>query len=418
MSSETKYCISMEDIFDAKVAIRDGIHVTPVISISTLTKLVNCNLSLKMELMQRTRSYKFRGAYNLVAHMPKGKTIAATSDGNQSQAIALASRSLGVPNILYLPTTASFTKVELTQHYGGNTVLTGKDFYEADAQLKEDIKQHKDWFYAPPFDDKFIIAADGTIGVELIEQLPEIDTVVVPVGGGGLIGGIAYALKHLKPSVRIIGVQVATNAAAYKEFMETHGKEAKGISKESRTPLADGIDIEKIGDLTGPLINDFVDDIVLVNEDEIAMAVAILADKAKTIVEGSAAMTFAAVFYHKFKVSPEENVCCVLTGGNIELKMLNRCIERALFLQQLRVSISIVVPYGTQYLAKILDMLAEHHADVVTCQASPHIDTSANLEQYRIILDIPNPSVINDIEESCKKNKWSISYHPYSLIGE
>ena len=412
-----KYCIDMQDVFDAKVNLRNNIHVTPVTKISNIERLTNCNLSLKLEFMQRTRSYKFRGAYNLVSKIPKGKTIAAASKGNQSQAIALASSITGVPNVLYLPETTTASKIESTKHYNGNVVLKGKDFHEADSLLQEDCKQHKDWVYASPFDDANIIAANATIGVELIEQLPEIDTIVVPVGGGGLIAGIAYAIKNLKPSVRVIGTQPATNAAVYKAFQESRGKEATGISHEKRTPLADGAKITTGGELTQPIINDFVDEIVIINEDEIALAVAILADKAKAIVEGSAATTFAAVYNHRFDFKPDENVCCLLSSGNIELRMLNRCIERALFLQRERVSISIVVPYGTNYFSRLLTMLASHNAEVVTCTASAHIETSANNDQYRIIIDVPRPEIIKEIEEDCKSRNWHFSEHPFSLIG-
>lgn len=410
------FCIKMEDVFKAKVTLRDNVHITPMFQISSIQKLAGCKVALKMELMQSCRTYKYRGAYNLVANVPKGKTIVTVSDGNQAQAIALASTKLGVPNVIYLPKTASPNKIESTKNYGGNCVLVGKDFYEADEQLLEDKKQHKDWIYASPFDNEYIIAGNATIGTEIIEQLPEIDTVVVSVGGGGLIAGIAYAIKHLKPNVRVIGAQVDTNAAAYKAFKEFKGCEATGISREQRTPLADGIVVRKPGDLTFPLIQEYVDDIVLVNEDEISMAVSVLADRAKAIVEGSAASTFASVLYKKFPFREDEHVCCILSGGNIDLKMLNRCIERALFMKGERVSISIVVPYGTHYLSMLLNMIAEHHAEVVSCIASPHIDTSANREQYRVILDLPRPEIINDIEQSCIEKGWNFESHPFNLI--
>lgn len=417
-NQEPKYCIDMQDVFDAKVTLRDQIHVTPVSKISNLEKLTDCKLSLKYEFMQRTRSYKFRGAYNLTSTIPKDKTVVTASRGNQAQAIALASNLNGIKNLVYLPETTTAARIDTVKHYSGNVVLKGGNLEEADNILQEDCKSHKDWVYASPFNDPRVIAANATIGVELIEQLPEIDTIVVPVAGGGLIAGIAYAIKHLKPSVRVIGTQPATNASIYKRFMKAKGQVAEGISKETKTPIADTPKINTHSELTEPIINEFVDEIVLINEDEIALAVAVLAEKAKAIVEGSSASTFAAVYKHKFDFKPDENICCLLAGGNIELKMLNRCIERALFLQGERVSISIVVPYGTSYFSRLLTMLASHNAEVVTCTASAHIETSANNDQYRIIIDVPRPEIIKEIEADCKERGWHFAEHPFSLIGE
>lgn len=341
--------------------------------------------------------------------IPEGKTIAAVSDGNHSQGIALAASILNVPNVIYLPKTALTSKVEATTNYGGNVVLAGNDYSEAEQQLREDIKGHPDWVFAPPFNDPLVIAGNSTIGTEIIEQLPEVETVVVPVGGGGLISGIAYAIKHIKPSVRVIGVQVSSCPSSYKLFQQSKGRELKGVSKETKTPLADGIDIKAPGDLCLPIILKYVDEMVLVNEDEIAMAVSLLADRAKTITEGSGAATFAAVYYKKFSFRADECVTCVLSGGNIPLRMLNRCIDRALFLRGERYSVSVVVPYGTSFFSKLLTLFADHHAEVVSCDASPHIDTSANREQYRVILDVTSEKDLEEIKAACEAKGWNFS---------
>jgi len=271
---------------------------------------------------------------------------------------------------------------------------------------------------ALPFDDPLIIAGNATIGIEIIEQLPEVETVVVSVGGGGLISGIAYAIKHIKPSVRIIGVQVASCPSTYKLFQASKGREVKGISKEAQTPLADGIDIKQPGELCLPIILRYVDEMVLVNEDEIAMAVSLLADRAKTVTEGSAAATFAAVYYKKFSFRQDEVISCVLSGGNIPLRMLNRCIDRALFLRGERYSVSIVVPYGTTYFSKLLTLFANHDAEIVSCDATPHVDTSANREHYRIIIDVTSPKVIEEIKEECNKKQYYFSSSCIKSIGE
>ena len=403
------FCITMEDVYNAKVKLRGQSHVTALSRISSLNRIANCKLYFKMETMQRCRTFKFRGAYNKVSSIPEGKTVAAVSDGNHSQGIALAASMLNVPNVIYLPKTAINSKVEATINYGGNVVFAGKDYSEAEAQLRSDIKDHPEWVLALPFNDPLIIAGNSTIGIEIIEQLPEVETVVVPVGGGGLISGIAYAIKHIKPSVRIIGVQVASCPSTYKLFQSSKGREVKGVSKEAQTPLADGIDIKAPGDLCLPIILKYVDEMVLVNEDEIAMAVSLLADRAKTITEGSAAATFAAVYYKKFFFRADEVVTCVLSGGNIPLRMLNRCIDRALFLRGERYSVSVVVPYGTNYFSKLLTLFSEKGAEVVSCDASPHIDTSANREQYRAIIDVTSPSVIDEIKEACEEKEWYFS---------
>ena len=414
----TKECITMEDVYSAKVRLRGNAYVTALSTISGVNKLAGCNLYMKMETMQRCRTFKFRGAYNFVKTLPEGKTVVCVSDGNHSQGIAHASQMLKIPNVIYLPNSVISSKLEATQNYGGNVHITGNDLTEAQAQLMEDMKSHPDWVFAHPYDEPLIIAGNATIGTEIIEQLPEVDTVVVPCGGGGLISGIAYAIKHMKPSVRVIGVQVSSCAPIYKLFQQSKGRDCVGLTKGSNTPLADGIDVKNPGSLTMPLIYKYVDEMVVVNEDEIAMAVSLLADRAKQITEGSGASTFAAVYYKKFSFRKDENVVCVLSGGNITLRMLNRCIDRALFLRGERHSISVVVPYGTVYFSELLNLLADHNAEVVSCDASPHIDTSANHEQYRAIIDIARPEIIEEIDAACRAKGWAFNSNITKTLGE
>ena len=405
---EEKYCITMKDVKDAQERIKDHAIVTPLMNSDNISSIVGCSVNFKLETMQRCKAFKFRGALNKLKTIEPGSTVVAVSAGNHSQGVALASSLCGCKSILYMPENAPSAKVNATQHYGGHVVQKGLTFDDAKANMMKDLEEHKDWIFVSPYNDPYIIAGTATIGVEIVEQLPDVDTVVVPIGGGGLISGIAYAVKSLKPNTRIIGVQMASCPNTYLLYNEKHNKkDLDPLEPEALTPLADGIAVKSPGDLNLKIIYDLVDEVVIVNEDEVACSVALLAERAKVISEGAGATPLAALLYKKFKFQPNEKIVCVVSGGNIPLRMLSRCIDRALFLRKQRISASVFVPYGTQYLAQLMEIFTKRHADVVSCISAPHVDTSANKEQFIIILDVDGDDMVKNIKKEVEDHGWT-----------
>lgn len=407
--SEKKYCISLDDVKEARERIKDEVLETDLESSTNLSNVCKCNLSLKLENFQKCKSFKFRGAYNKIKTLPKGSTVVAVSGGNHSQGVALASKLCGCKSIIYVPEFASNSKTDATRHYGGEVVKKGLTYADSHKLMESDLALHPDWVSVPEANDPYVIAGAATIGLEIIEKNPNVETIVVPIGGGGLISGVAFAVKQVKPDVRIIGVQTTSCPVVYKAFNQKKRRISQAAPKNPLTPLADGLAVETIGDLNLSLIYDFVDDIVLVSEDDIAAAVVMLAERQKFVVEGAGAASFAAVLSRKFSFEENENICCVLSGGNIELKVLVRCIDRALFLKQTRRYMDVICPYGTSNYSTLYDILCRNGVEVISTVSLPHVDTYANKEHYSLTIDIPNPASFEKMEKEIKEHGWSFS---------
>lgn len=407
MSSEP-IAVTVEDIKAARERIKDEIVVTPMMNSDNLEKMCGCNLFLKLESLQRCKAFKFRGALNKLRTLPEGSTVCAVSAGNHSQGVALAASICNCKSVIYMPENATNAKVNATKHYGGQVIQVGSCFDEAKAELEKAMEIHKDWIYVPPFDDKYIVAGAGTIGLEIMEDLPDVDTIVVPIGGGGLISGITVAVKAIKPSVRIVGVQMASCPYTYKRYAEDKNHTKVKLEKDAKTPLADGIAVKKAGEINYNIIFQLVDEIVIVNEDEVASSVSLLAERAKCITEGAGATPFAAILFKKFAYKPNEKIVGVVSGGNIPLQMLARCIERALFTAKTRLGLSVVLPYGTKHFVNLIEILAKYNADIVSCISSPHVDVVANKEHYVVIIDVPMPDTLTKIQAECEQKGWCL----------
>ena len=406
-NEEQKYCITMKDVEEARERIKDHAIYTSLMGSDNISDICGCELYFKLETMQRCKAFKFRGALNKLRTIEPGKTVVAVSAGNHSQGVALAAGLCGCHAIIYMPEIAPAAKVQATQHYGGEVIQKGNQFDDAKAEMMKALEEHPDWIFVPPYNDKYIIAGTATIGAEICEQLPDVDTVVVPIGGGGLISGVAFAVKSINPKTRIIGVQMASCPNTFIKFNEKKHRDISGLAHEALTPLADGIAVKSPGDLNLQIIYDMVDEVVVVNEDEVASSVALMAERAKVISEGAGATPLAAILNKKFSFKPNEKIVCVVSGGNIPLRMLSRCIDRALFLRRQRLSCSVVVPYGTKNLAALINIIAKNHAEVVSCSSAPHVDTYANKEQYIIVIDVDGPDMVNRIKKDILANEWS-----------
>ncbi|OHS97676.1 threonine dehydratase family protein [Tritrichomonas foetus] len=413
-----EYGINLDDIEQARNNISDEAIVTPMMYFENLSKACNCEIHFKLENLQRCKAFKFRGALNKLRKLPKGSTVCAVSAGNHSQGVALAASLCGCKSVLFMPSNAMISKVQATQGYGGNVIQKGNTFDEAKAEMMKALEENPDWVFVPPYDDYDIIAGQGTIGLEIIEQLPDVNTVVIPIGGGGLIAGISYALKQLNKDVRIIGVQMSSCPVAYKKFYEHKGKQPKVYAKEQKSPLADGIAVKSPGEKNLKIIHDFVDDVVIVSEDEVAMAIALLAERGKIIAEGAGATAFAAVLNRKFKFYNKEKICCVVSGGNIPLQMLGRCIERALFLRESRIGFSVVMAYGSSHIRQMIDIIVSNKGEVMSMTKEPQVDCVANKEHCKVVIDAPTPETVINIKKEFESNGWSYTIESTNALDE
>ncbi|HEY6873676.1 MAG TPA: threonine ammonia-lyase, partial [Geobacteraceae bacterium] len=280
----------------------------------------------KAENLQRTGSFKIRGAYNkisLLSPAEKSAGVVAASAGNHGQAVAWAARELGVKATVFMPESTPPQKVFATRDYGAEVVLTGRNFDEACAAARE-AEKASGALFVHPFDDPLVMAGQGTIGLEVLEELPDLATILVPIGGGGLIAGIAAAIKETRPQVRIIGVEAA--AAPSMHFSLRKGEV---VETPLTVSLADGIAVKRVGENTFPIVRELVDEVVLVEEEEIAQAIVALLERTKLLVEGAGAVGLAALLNGKVPVVAGKTVC-LLSGGNIDVKTIAVVVERGL----------------------------------------------------------------------------------------
>ena len=325
--------LTLDDIKKAYERIKPNIKRTLIDYSFNISESLGCNIYLKLEMLQRCKAFKFRGALSKISTLPKGATISCASAGNHSQGCALASKICGINCIVYMPETAPQAKVAATKGYGAEVRQYGQTFDDANKKCQEDLQKENHIIFVPPFDDYDVMAGQGTIGLEIYEDLKDVQTVVVAVGGGGLCAGVATAIKTLSPKCRIIAVNAALFPNTYLKFQKEKGRPidplAESEPKTGKAPLADGIAVKVPGKLTYPYISKYVDEFVVVSEREISLAIAVLAQRAKCVVEGAGASTLAAVLFHKFKYEKGENIVCVMSGGNIPLQKLSACFKDA-----------------------------------------------------------------------------------------
>lgn len=310
--------LNIRNIQKAYENIRDHVHKTPLIYSNSFSKMTSAEVYLKAENLQKTGSFKVRGAFNKMLHI-KGKVIAA-SMGNHAQAVAFAAARIGIYAKIVMPVTAPIVKEEATKGYGAEVVLYGESFKES---LDYALSQ-KDYTFIHAFDDEEVIAGQGTIGLEIVEDLRDVDIIFVPIGGGGLISGISTAVKTLSPKTRIIGVQTESATSACVSF-----REKKICDRPPLPTLADGIAIGRIGDRTFEIINKYVDDVFFVREDSIAMAILLFLERKKLVVEGAGAVPLAALLENREKFTGKR-VVLVVSGGNIDFTLIDRIIHKGL----------------------------------------------------------------------------------------
>ena len=350
--------LSLSMIWEAKEAMRDMIRVTPVASTS---RTFGENLFIKYENQQRTGSFKIRGAYNKIRTLTgeeAKKGVIACSAGNHAQGVALSSSMLGIRSVICMPEGAPVQKIKATENYGAEVVLV-PGVYDDAAKEALRLASEKGYTFAHPFNDPYVIAGQGTIGLEMLEQLPDASQIIVPVGGGGLISGIAMAVKSMKKDVKIIGVQASTVASMAASF-----KSGKLTEVEDGATIADGIHVLKPGDLTFSICEEYVDDIVTVSEDEIAAAIVALLEGPKAVAEGAGAASVAAWMFDK--VDRSRKSVALVSGGNVDITTLSRIITKGLIRTGRIATISTQIPDKSGNLAKLLQTIAGSGANILS----------------------------------------------------
>ena len=321
--------LTLEEIKKAYERIKPHIKRTPTDYSYNISSIIGANLYLKLEMLQRCKAFKFRGALSKISTLPKGSKIVCASAGNHSQGCALSASLCDIKCTVYMPETAPEAKVLATKGYGAEVRQYGQTFDEANEKCKEDLKKDPNLIFVPPFDDLYVMAGQGTIGLEIVEDVKNIQTVVVPVGGGGLCAGICVAIKSLVPNCRIIAVNGALFPNTYLKFQKEKNRNIDPLAETEpltgKKPIADGIAVKTPGTMTYPYISKYVDEFVVVSETEIACAISVLAQRCKLVVEGAGASSLAAVLYKKFNYEKDENIVCILSGGNITLPRLIDC---------------------------------------------------------------------------------------------
>lgn len=353
--------LTLDRVYNASRVLKEVIRETDMIYAPNIRK--DANVYLKTENLQVTGSFKVRGSYYKISQLTdeeKAKGVIACSAGNHAQGVALAATKCGIKSLICLPEGAPISKVEATKKYGAEVCMV-KGVYDDAYSKAIELRDEKGYSFIHPFDDLDVIAGQGTIGLEIMEQLPNADAVIVPIGGGGLIAGVAYTIKQINPNCKVYGVQ-----AAGAPSMEQSIADGKIETLDKVQTIADGIAVKTPGNLTYDLVSKYVDGIVTVTDDEIALAILTLLEQHKLIAEGAGAVPVAAVLTGKIPDIEGKNVCCLVSGGNIDVTILSRVIERGLKMSGRTASITIALSDKPGQLSDVSGIIAKTGANVTS----------------------------------------------------
>ena len=395
--------LTLDKVYHAAYILKEVARRTDLIYAPELSH--DTQLYLKTENLQVTGSFKVRGAYYKISQLneeQKKAGIIACSAGNHAQGVALAATKMGIRSTVCMPDGAPLSKVEATRRLGAEICLVKGAYDDAYAKALE-IQQETGATLIHPFDDEQVVAGQGTIGLEVLEQLPDAEAVIVPIGGGGLISGVAFAIKSLNPNIKVYGVQAA-NAPS----MAQSRREGKQITLNTAATFADGIAVKHPGDLTFALTQQYVDDVVTVSEDEIAAAILTLMEKQKLVAEGAGAVSVAAALFHKVPIQGKKTVC-ILSGGNIDVNILSRVITRGLVTSGRMAALQIALEDKPGQLVGVSEIISRCGGNVISVH---HERSDANMPisscYLKVGMETRSFEQIHEIENTLRQAGFQI----------
>jgi threonine dehydratase len=397
--------VTLSDVQAALGRIRDQIYLSPCARSETLSRVTGTNAFLKLENLQMTGAYKERGALNKLLTMSaadRARGLIAASAGNHAQGVAYHGGRLGVTVTIVMPETTPIMKVANTRAHGARVVLFGANYDEAYAEARR-LEQAEGLTFVHPFDDPFVIAGQGTIGLEILDQVPDLDAVVVPVGGGGLISGVAAVLKAQRPKVRVIGVEAAAIPC-----MQAALAAGQPVTVEPATTLADGIAVKRAGDLTFEHVRRHVDEIVTVSEEEIASAILYCLEREKTVTEGAGAVSVAALMHRKVGGLDGKRVVSIVSGGNIDVNLIARIIERGLVKDGRLVRVSIALLDKPGQLAITSGIIAGARANVIEVHHTRAFASKFGGTTLQLTLETRGPEHVEEILAALRQHGYTV----------
>jgi threonine dehydratase len=397
--------VTLPDVSAALGRIRDRIYLSPCARSETFSRVSGTSAFLKLENLQMTGSYKERGALNKLLLLPESERrrgLIAASAGNHAQGVAYHGGRLGIATTIVMPETTPIMKVANTRAHGARIILHGSSYDEAYAEARR-LEQAEGLTFVHPFDDPAVIAGQGTVGLEILDQVPEVDAIVVPVGGGGLVSGIAVAAKAVRPGVKVIGVE-----AEVLPCMLAAVDAGKPVALEAATTVADGIAVKRAGDLTFEHVKALVDEIVTVSEEEIASAILYLLEREKTVVEGAGAVAVAALMQRRVAGLEGRRVVAVVSGGNIDVNLVARIIERGLVKDGRLVRISVALMDKPGQLAKVSSIVANHRANVIEVHHSRAFASRFGDTTLQLTLETRGPEHVEELLKALRERGYQV----------
>lgn len=389
--------VDLNKIVQAKRTISGFVNKTPFALSPKMSKAYEAEIYLKNENLQKTGAYKIRGAFNKIAHLSeeeKAKGVIAASAGNHAQGVAISAKHFGVRAVIIMPEATPLLKVSGTKALGGEVILKGDNFDEAYAYALEYAKE-QGLTFVHPFDDEFVQAGQGTIALEMLEDVADLEYLVVPVGGGGLVSGVASCAKQINPDIKIIAVSAKGAPAMYESF-----KKKEAINSKSVRTIADGISVRDTSKITLKTILECVDEFVQVDDEEIASAILYLLEEQKIIVEGAGAVGVAALMNAKFSYPKNAKIGIVLSGGNIDVQMLNIIIEKGLIKSHRKMTIIVTLVDKPGALMNLTEILRKANANIV----------KIDYDRFSTKLDYGDAAITITLETKGKDHQEDIAY--------
>jgi threonine dehydratase len=397
--------VTLQDVQAALGRIRDRIYLSPCARSETLSRATGTIAYLKLENLQMTGAYKERGALNKLLVMPgpdRERGLIAASAGNHAQAVAYHSGRLGVKATIVMPEATPIMKVANTRAHGARVVLHGANYDEAYAEARR-LEQAEKLTFVHPFDDPDVIAGQGTIALEILAQEPEVEAVVVPIGGGGLVSGVGAAVKALRPGAKVIGVETEVLPCMLQAV-----EAGKPVTLEPANTIADGIAVKRAGDLTLEHVKRYVDEIVTVSEEEIASAILYLLEKEKTVVEGAGAVGVAALMQRKVRGLEGRKVVAIISGGNIDVNLVARVIERGLVKDGRLVRISVALQDKPGQLSKVSTIVANARANVIEVHHTRAFAYRFGDTTLQLTLETRGPEHVDEILRALRERGYQV----------